>query len=112
MEKRVLVVEPSRDLRELICAILRRLHFDVDGVSDTSKVVSAKNYVLAIADLPFGEQPDAFADRITRSMPSLGKHLLLMSAAPEECEDCQAEMLVKPFDRQSLIDNVVRISAR
>lgn len=112
MEKRVLVVEPSRDLRELICTILRRLHFDVDGVSDTSKVVSSGNYAFAIADLPIGEQADVFADRITTSMPSLRRHLLLMSAAPEECEDCEAEMLVKPFDRQSLIDNVVRISAR
>jgi len=111
MSLRVLVVEPSRDLRELICAILRAQHFDVDAVADPSKVAGGVGYAMAVADVPIGEQPDAFANRFVAKLPALRDHLLLMSAAPEDCEDSQTTTLVKPFDRRSLIDNVVRISA-
>ncbi len=102
-------------MRELICEILRAQDFSVDGVADTSTLSVAEKtagYAVAVADIPMGERADVFADRLTTSMPLLRTHLVLISASPEDCENCDSEAptLMKPFDRQSLVDTVARIS--
>ena len=107
MEKRALVVEPSRDLRELISEILHAQQFDVDAVADASRIRDADRYAVVIADVPFGEVAARYADKLHT------KHLVLMSACPEDLDEVRSEIpsLVKPFDRRSLVAAVKRVSA-
>src|SRR5947209_1465065 len=115
LNKRALVVEPSRDLRELICEILHAQHFDVDGVADASNIVpSKKPYAVVIADLPSGEMASHFAEALGARLPSLKKHLVLMSGWVEHFDEPRGEvpLLVKPFDRQSLLASIAEVSER
>jgi len=107
LEKRALVVEPSRDLRELICEILNAQHYRVDSVADASTIANADKYAVVIADVPFGETPMHYAHRLR-----VREHLVLMSACPEELEETsEFSSLAKPFDRITLVDTIARASA-
>lgn len=106
LEKRVLVVEPSADLRELICQILNAQHFRAVGVADASAIKDPEAYAVVVADVPFGEAPAHYAHRLR-----VRRHLVLMSACPEDFEEMiDFPSIVKPFDRLTLIDAVARAS--
>ena len=111
MEKRVLVVEPSADLRELICQILNAQHFLAVGIADASAIRDQEAYAVVIADVPFGELAAHYAAELRSLMPSMRRHLVLMSACPEDFEEAaDFASLVKPFDRRTLVDAVALAS--
>ncbi len=105
--ERALVVEPSPDLRELIRAVLVAQHFVVDAVADAEEVVpgDAGNYALVVADVPFGEMTTLFAERLHARFPRIGSHVVLMSADRDDSPEppSRSELLLKPFDRRSLV---------
>lgn len=115
LSKRALVVDPSQDMRELIRSVLLSQHFVVDAVADPAEVASAeaREYAVVIADVPFGEATTRFADRLHAEFSSVGAGVVLMTADRDDAPALPAdsELLLKPFDRSSLVAAVKHATA-
>jgi two-component system chemotaxis response regulator CheY len=119
MGKRVMAVDDSKTMREMVSFTLRSAGFEVSEAEDGRKALTAIEAApvdLVITDLNMPNMDGATLIRSLRANPRFrGTPILMLTTEsdPEKKADGKAAgatgWLVKPFDPQKLVDLVRRL---
>lgn len=120
MAKRVMTVDDSRTMREMVAFTLREAGFEVSEAEDGTKALSAlqaKPVDVVITDLNMPNMDGVALIRALRATPKYrATPILMLTTESDNAKKAEGKSagatgwLVKPFDPQKLIDVVRRVA--